>query len=49
MKNKSNYENNIELPFLETWNLVDGSMAKALNLLWTLYDELKHFKCKSLN
>jgi hypothetical protein len=49
MKNKSNYENTVELHFLERWNLVDGSMEKELNLLWTLYDGLKHFKCKSLN
>ena len=36
LKNKTNSENNIELLLLETWNLIDGYMAKELCLLWTL-------------
>jgi hypothetical protein len=36
MKNKTNIENNIELLLLETWNLLDGYMAKELSLLFTL-------------
>ena len=30
MKNKTNCEYNIQLLFLETWNLLDGYMAKEL-------------------
>ena len=33
-KNKTNSENNIEGLLLETWNLIDGYMAKELSLRW---------------
>ena len=36
MKDKTNIKNNVELLLLETWNLLDGYMAKELSLLWTL-------------
>ena len=41
IKIKTNCENNIELLWLEKWNLLDGYMAKELNLLRTLLDGLK--------
>ena len=36
MKSKTDCKNKVELLLLETWNLLDGYLAKELSLLWTL-------------